>query len=140
MDVAIKPFWIILSLVYFWLAAIHYKRQFGVIPSTYQAAAYTPAPDNAPDEIRYLYAYIQTAFRQFIRDIQQNKKLMIYASAAFFCSRCSIFITRLNKLRGRIFSQYSFCCASRHHSFSYPLLAKEMGIRAFCWPYPKLPV
>jgi len=84
MDVAIKPFWIILSLVYFWLAAIHYKRQFGVIPSTYQAAAYTPAPDNAPDEIRYLYAYIQTAFRQFIRDIQQNKKLMIYASTAFF--------------------------------------------------------
>ena len=84
MDVVITPFWIILSGVYFWLAAIHYKRRFMITPSIYISSALTEAPDNAADNIRYLRADIQMVFKQFIRDIEQNRELMKYASIGFF--------------------------------------------------------
>jgi hypothetical protein len=76
MDVIIKPFWIVLSLVYFCLAAIHYKMRFRVTPSTYISAAHTPAPDNNP--------FTPVIFRQFLRDLEQNQKLLRYASYGFF--------------------------------------------------------
>jgi hypothetical protein len=75
MDVIIRPFWIFLSVVYFGLAEIHYKMGFRVTPSTYIAAAYTPAPDNP---------HLQTIFRQFLRDLKQDRKLLKLASVGFF--------------------------------------------------------
>jgi hypothetical protein len=77
MDVAIKPFWIVLSVVYFSLAAKHYYRMFVITPSIYMAAAYTtPAPGDDP--------YRQTIFRKFIRDIEKDRQLMWLATVGFF--------------------------------------------------------
>lgn len=77
MDVAIKPFWIVLSVVYFSLAAKHYYRVFVITPSTYVAAANTPlAPGDDP--------YRQTIFRKFISDIEKDRELMLLATVGFF--------------------------------------------------------
>jgi len=76
MDIAIKPFWIALSFVYFWLFAKHYFRRMAQItPSTYIAAAYTPSPDDP---------FRQTIFRQFIRNIETDRQLMQLAAIGFF--------------------------------------------------------
>jgi predicted RND superfamily exporter protein len=73
MDVVIEPFWILLSFVYFFLAATHYKLSDYIIPSTFKAAAHPPAPDNT-----------QMIFREIINNLLRNKKYLRLASAGFF--------------------------------------------------------
>jgi hypothetical protein len=98
MDVVIQPFWIGLSVVYFWLAAIHHKLQFVISPSSYQAAAYTPSND----------PYVPMIFRRILRDIDQNRKLMRYASYGFFAAGVASLLQGIINLEFQIVLNVAF--------------------------------
>jgi len=72
MNVVIEPFWILLSFVYFFLAATNYRFSDYIIPSTFKAAAHPPAPDN-----------IQMISRELVNSLLRNKKYLRLASAGF---------------------------------------------------------
>lgn len=101
MEVIITPFWIVLSFVYFWLAAVHYKRRFVITPSTYIASAYTKVPDDTSDDIRFLRSDIQRVFKRFVLDIEQNRELMKYASVGFFVAGVVSLLQGITNLEGQ---------------------------------------